>query len=47
MGESEREGEMGVCVRDLESRVWERRERLRRERVGDGGWWDRERLFFT
>ena len=33
-----------------ESRGWERRESEResreRERVEDGGWWDRERLFF-
>ncbi len=42
MGEGER-GRMGVCVKNLESRGWERRERdkgwecvCKRDRVGDG-----------
>ncbi len=33
VGEEEREGVMGMCVRDLESRGWQRREG---ERVGGG-----------
>ena len=47
----------GRGEREREIRGWERREservgdgrgkRVGRERVGYGGWWDRERLFFT